>query len=63
MLMRITSDSDDPLVVEKTKLNIQLATKGRKQTKLGGAMIVESVQDLLLELPQRPSRLSHSTNL
>ncbi|MFT5133483.1 MAG: hypothetical protein ACI9SC_001955 [Gammaproteobacteria bacterium] len=47
--MRITSNSDDPLVVEKTKLTIQLTEKNGKQSKLGGALLIESEQDLIPE--------------
>lgn len=44
--MRITSDNDDPLVLEKTKLNIQIRSPDGEQNKLGGALLVESNRDL-----------------
>lgn len=44
--MRITSDSDDPLVLEKTTLKIQITEKDGTKTDLGGFLIMESEQDL-----------------
>jgi hypothetical protein len=44
--MRITSDSDDPLVLENTKLTMQLTGKNGTQINLEGALIIDSIQDL-----------------
>jgi hypothetical protein len=45
--MRITSDSDDPLIIERTKLTVKIFTQWDEvTTSLGGALVVESTQDL-----------------
>ncbi len=44
--LRITSDSDDPLVIEQAKLTMQIIEKDGKETNLAGALVIESVQDL-----------------
>jgi hypothetical protein len=40
--VRITSDNDAPLVVDKTRLDIERQTYDCKTSKLAGAMVVES---------------------
>ena len=38
--LRITSDSDDPLVIEKAKLTMQIIEKDGKETNLAGALVI-----------------------